>query len=53
MLNCFSPTVGATSVRLVEAFACKFDWELLPFNIEQVFVPPELEEEVVRIPPHT
>ena len=35
-LETFSPTANAASIRLIVALACKFDWELLHLDIEQV-----------------
>ena len=37
-LETFSPTANATSQRLLVALACKYNLELLHWDIEQAFV---------------
>ena len=47
----FAPTPNAASIRLVAALACKLDWELNHFDVEQAFVQSELDSEVyMRLP---
>ena len=47
----YAPTVAASSVRLLSAFACEQDLSLRQFDIEQAFVQSELEENVfMRLP---
>ena len=51
-LETFSPTANAASIRLIVALACKYDLELLHFDIEQAFVQSELDHEVfMKLPP--
>ncbi|CAB1107819.1 unnamed protein product [Ectocarpus sp. CCAP 1310/34] len=48
----FSPTANAASHRLVVALACKYNLELLHWDIEQAFVQSELDYEVfMKLPP--
>ncbi|CAB1112906.1 unnamed protein product [Ectocarpus sp. CCAP 1310/34] len=51
-LETFSPTANAASHRLVVALACKYNLELLHWDIEQAFVQSELDYEVfMKLPP--
>ncbi|CAB1096609.1 unnamed protein product [Ectocarpus sp. CCAP 1310/34] len=51
-LETFSPTANAASFRLVVALACKYNLELLHWDIEQAFVQSELDHEVfMKMPP--
>ena len=51
-LETFSPTANAASHRLVVALACKYNLELLHWDIEQAFVQSELDHEVfMKLPP--
>ena len=51
-LETFSPTANAASIRLIVALVCKYDLELLHFDIEQAFVQSELDHEVfMKLPP--
>ncbi|CAB1099879.1 unnamed protein product [Ectocarpus sp. CCAP 1310/34] len=51
-LETFSPTANAASIRLLVALACKYNLELLHFDIEQAFVQSELDHEVfMKLPP--
>ena len=51
-LETFSPTANAASMRLLVALACKYNLELLHWDIEQAFVQSELDHEVfMKLPP--
>ena len=51
-LETFSPTANAASQRLLVALACKYNLELLHWDIEQAFVQSELDHEVfMKLPP--
>ena len=51
-LETFSPTPNAASQRLLVALACKYNLELLHWDIEQAFVQSELDHEVfMQLPP--
>ena len=51
-LETFSPTANAASQRLLVALACKYDLELLHWDIEQAFFQSELDHEVfMKLPP--
>ena len=51
-LETFSLTANAASIRLIVALACKYDLELLHFDIEQAFVQSKLDHEVfMKLPP--
>ncbi|CAB1104669.1 unnamed protein product [Ectocarpus sp. CCAP 1310/34] len=51
-LETFSPTANAASIRLLVALACKYNLELLHFDIDQAFVQSELDHEVfIKLPP--
>ena len=45
-LETFSPTANTASMRLLIALACKYNLELLHWDIEQAFVQSELDHEV-------
>ena len=44
-LETFSPTANAASMRLLVALACKYNLELLHWDIEQAFVQSELDHD--------
>ena len=48
-LDTFSPTANAASQRLLVALACKYNLELLHWDIEQAFVQSELDLEVREV----
>ena len=51
-LETFSPTANAASMRLLVALACKYNLELLHWDIEQAFVQSKLDHEVfMKLPP--
>ena len=51
-LETFSPTANAVSKRLLAALACKYNLELLHWDIEQAFLQSELDHEVfMKLPP--
>ena len=51
-LETFSPTANTASMRLLIALACKYNLELLHWDIEQAFVQSELDHEVfMKLPP--
>ena len=51
-LEIFSPTANAASQRLLVALACKYNLELLHWDIEQAFVQSESDHEVfIKLPP--
>ena len=51
-LENFSPTANAASMPLLVALACKYNLELLHWDIEQAFVQSELDHEVfMKLPP--
>ena len=51
-LETFSPTANAAPQRLLIALACKYNLELLHWDIEQAFVQSELDHEVfMKLPP--
>ena len=50
-LYIFASIVVASSVRLLTAIACELDPDLRFFEIEQAFVPPDLEENVLMCLP--
>ena len=51
-LETFSPTANPTSIRLLVALACKYDLELLHWDIEQAFIQSKLDHEVfMKLPP--
>ena len=51
-LETFSPTANAASMRLLVALACRYNLELLHWDIEQAFVQSELDHEVfMKLPP--
>ena len=51
-LETFSPTAIAASQQLLVALACKYNLELLHWDIEQAFVQSELNHEVfMKLPP--
>ena len=51
-LETFSPIANAASIRLNVALACKYDLELLHFDVEQAFVQSELDYELcMKLPP--
>ena len=51
-LETFSPTSNAASMRLLVALACRYNLELLHWDIEQAFVQSELDHEVfMKLPP--
>ncbi|CAB1098233.1 unnamed protein product [Ectocarpus sp. CCAP 1310/34] len=51
-LETFSPTANAASIRLLVALTCKYNLELLHFDIEQAFFQSELDHEVfMKLPP--
>ena len=51
-LETFSPTENSASQRLLVALACKYNLELLHWDIEQAFVQSELDHEVfMKWPP--
>ena len=48
----FAPTPAAATIRLLAAVACKLDWDLHHFDVEQAFVQSQLDTEVyLRLPP--
>ena len=48
----FAATVSATSNRLVEAMACKLDWELGHLGVDQAFISSDLDTDIYfRLPP--
>ena len=48
----FSPTIHSASSRILVSLACKLDWGLFHFDVEQAFVQAKLKEEVyMRLPP--
>ena len=48
----FSPTSNAASMRLLVALACRYNLQLLHWDIEQAFVQSELDHEVfMKLPP--
>ena len=51
-LETFSPTANAASMRLLVSLACKYNLELLYWDIDQAFVQSELDHEVfMKLPP--
>ena len=51
-LETFSPTANVASMRLLVVLACKYNLELLHWDIEQEFVQSELDHEVfMKLPP--
>ena len=51
-LETFSPIANVASMRLLVVLACKYNLELLNWDIEQAFVQSELDHEVfMKLPP--
>ena len=51
-LETFSPTANAASQRLLVALACKYNLEVLHWDIKKAFVQSELDHEVfIKLPP--
>ena len=46
----FSPTPSASTVHLLVALACEYEWDLNHFDVEQAFVQSKLDSEVASTP---
>ena len=42
----FAPTASTTSNRLIDAMACKIDWDLRHLDVDQAFIQAELDTEI-------